>query len=322
MPATHKKFTTFSLLNVKTVSDRLSLYFKNAEKLHLIHFASSSNYNHNDWGIVTYLNIIHPYLIHIIGDYESSFLNTLSNEEQKNLIEQLSTNSAQYFIFENQDTIPTYFLRQDKIHIVVSNHPAENVKQHLAPDINEIIAERKSLHGAFLVVFNKGILITGESGVGKSSLLLDLVKQGHLWIADDLSLFFIDHNNQIIGQGSNELSEFIHIKGIGPVNMDKSHGQACRIRSHPLAAVIHLSNNRANNNSTINAYAQTDTITLFNKAFPMWHLSTAHTNLTTMVENCAKNLILNDWNYNATNGLDNALNNALTINKPVTSREV
>ena len=233
----------------------------------------------------------------------------------------MSGNNALYLIFENQENIPAPLFQQDKIHLVISKCPLKDLNTKITHEVNEHIAERISQHGAFVVVFNKGILITGECGVGKSSLLLSLVKQGHLWIADDLCLFFLNDQNQVVGHASDNLSEFIHIKGIGPVNMDKSYGQACRIQSYPLAAVIHLSNNSINNKN-VSAYTQLDSLTLLEKNFPMWHFPTTYPDLATMVENCAKNLILNDWNYNTINGLDNALNNALAISKSVTSRQV
>ena len=317
-----RKFTIFSLLNVKTSSDRLLSYFKNAEELYLTHLASAENHHYSNSDIISYLNPIHPYLIHLIGESESDFLKNLSDIELNKLIDQLSTHNAQYLIFENQNAIPACFFKQNKIHLIISNSPLKNLKPQLTHEVNQSIAERVSQHGTFVVVFNKGILITGDSGTGKSSLLLSLIKQGHLWVSDDLSLFFLNNNNQVIGHASDKLSGFIHIKGIGPVNMDKNYGQACRIQSHPLAAVIHLSNNSINENNKISAYTQLDTLTLLNKNFPMWHLPTTHSDLTTMVENCAKNLILNDWNYNAINGLENALNNALATSKSVTSRQV
>jgi len=306
---------------VKTISDKLFNYFNNAEELHLTHCASAVNYSSN-CDIIAYLNPIHPSLIHLIGKNESNFLQNLSDIELNGLIEQLSTHNAQYLIFEDQSTIPDCFFKQNKIHLVVSKSPLKSLKPQLSREVNQSIAERISQHGAFVVIFNKGVLITGNSGAGKSSLLLSLIKQGHLWVADDLSLFFLDNNDHVIGHAMDKLSEFIHIKGIGPVNMDKNYGQASRIQSHPLAAVIHLSNNSANENKKISAYAQLDTLTLLDKNFPMWHLPTKHPDLTTMVENCAKNLILNDWDYSAIIGLENALNNALASPKSATSRQV
>lgn len=318
----HKKSTTFSPQNVLTLSERLALYFKNAEKLHLIHDARAAKNCHNNCDVIAFLNPIHPYLIHMIGKKESAFLNSLPEPELKKLIDQLSKNNAQYLIFENKHNIPAYLFQQDKLHLVTSSDSLEKTGAQLGFEINDFVTERVSQHGAFVVVFNKGILITGDSGSGKSSLLLNLIKQGHLWVADDLSLFYLDSNNQVIGHASEEFSEFIHIKGIGPVNMDKSYGQACRIPSHQLAGVIHLGNNSANENNTVSAYTQLGAITLLEKNFPMWQLPTMHSNATTLVENCAKNLILNDWNYNAVNGLENALNNALIKPKISTSREV
>ena len=151
-------------------------------------------------------------------------------------------------------------------------------------------------------------------GDGKSNLLLNLIDRRHLWVADDLVLFYLNERNTLIGHAANELSPFIHVKGLGPINMDQTYGQSCRIASHSLAAVIHLSDNSHNENMNLSAFNQQDSLLLHNTRIPMWQMSKSNANLPCMVENCAKSLILNNWGYSASSGLENALNNMLSVN--------
>lgn len=313
MPPIHRKSTTFSLRDVKTTARNLHQYFQNTETFDLVHCASGLNNLTEDCDLASYLNPVHPFLIHIIASNEAAYLNTLSPHEQLALITKLSAQQAQYLIFEDPKAIPATFFQQNNINLVTSQFPDKTLPQKLTRTILDATAERTTIHGAFVVIFGQGILITGDSGSGKSSLLNNLVDQGHLWVADDSPLFYLNSDNVVIGHADRELSEFIHIKGLGPINMDKTHGQACRIRAHPLAALMHLSNNTCNENKNISAYTQRDTRKIFKQNFPMHHFSPSHPNLVLMAEMYAKSLILKQWDYDAAIGLENALNNALSM---------
>jgi HPr kinase/phosphorylase len=309
---------------VKSTTKILLSYFKKAPTLNLVHYARASDIientnNVND--IAGYLNPIHPQLVHLVSSHEIPYINSLSSLEQIEFIKKLAYNHAKYLVFNNQNNIPATFFQQDKIHLVVNDRPNSHLLQQLLDDIHQEIAERKSLHGAFVAVFGKGILITGESGSGKSNLLLSLIEKGHLWIADDAPLFFLNSRNHIIGHATENLSEFIHIKGLGPINMDKTYGQACRIHSHPLAAVVHLSDNTYIESHHISTFDQKDTLNLLNQKIPMRHFSKTNPNLSLMTENFAKHLILNNWGYNSENGLENALSNTLSTTKLTSQRQ-
>ena len=156
---------------MKTLSDNLTFFFNNAEKLHLIHSADSKKFTteykvKND--LVTYLNPIHPYPVHIVSSHELAYFKTLSDNEFKKLIDQLSQNNAQYLIFEELDDIPNIFFTQNHINLIISDYACNNLQIQLSREINELVAKQLSQHGVFVVVHNQGILITGKSGTGKS----------------------------------------------------------------------------------------------------------------------------------------------------------
>ncbi len=290
-------------------ASRLTLFFKTSPQFHLIHSATHLGADVETCDILGYLNPIHPFQLHVIGKNEIDYLGTLSDNEQIVLVKQLASQQALCLIFEEQHNIPLPFFQQNQLHIVVSQRAFQaNFFQTLLDELNQHLTKCSTQNGAFVVVFGKGILITGKSGTGKSSLLLSLVKQGHLWVTDDASPFYRDTRGNVIGHTQKHLQEYVHIKGLGPINMDKTYGLACRIYSHPLDAVIHLSNNTAEANPQISAYTQEDTKMIFDMKFPLWHCLSTHPNLTLMVESRAKHLILRDWGYDSVIELENTLN--------------
>ncbi len=286
----------------------LALYFEASPQFHLVHSATHPRTSTENCDILGYLNPIHPFQLHVIGKKEIDYLDTLSDNQQLALANQLASQQALCLLFEKQHNIPPLFFQQKHLHIVVSQHACEDdFIQTLSAELSQQLTEHSTQNGSFVVVFGKGILITGKSGAGKSSLLLSLIRQGHLWVTDDASSFYRDTQGQIIGFTQNHLQEYIHIKGLGPINMDKTYGLACRMHSHPLDAIIHLSNNITELSSQISAYTQQDTKMIFDKNFPLWQCLSTHPNLTFMVENCAKHLILRDWGYDSATELENSL---------------
>lgn len=297
---------------MKITTDQITQYFQESSSFRQVHYASYPGNPNSQCELIGHLNPIRPFKIHIVGKDELAYLSALDPDTQFDFIEQLSSNHASFLILEKSLETPKFLFRQHKLRIMESKFSHSELKQQIAEELTEKFAERASLHGTFVAVFGKGILVMGNCGVGKSSLLVSLLSKGHLWIADDSPLFYLSSSNQIVGHAPEILSEFVHIKGIGPINLDQMYGRACRLPSHPLAGVVHLSNNTDIENKDISAYTQDDRFNLFDRKFPRWNFSSSQSNLCDLVECCAKNLILKDWKYNSADGLENALTNALT----------
>ena len=152
------------------------------------------------------------------------------------------------------------------------------------------------------VVFNQGILITGKSGIGKSQLLLSLIDRGHMWIADELTELKSMADDRIIGSANKTLPSYIHIKGIGAIDMDKTYGLATRLTQHPVAAIVQLSSDcHLEQLSFLN---QQENVMVLNKTLPSWKIPSDSPNKALLVETCARQIILNEWGINAADELD------------------
>lgn len=95
------------------------------------------------------------------------------------------------------------------------------------------------LHGVFLSVSGMGILLSGNSGIGKSELALGLINRNHRLVADD-SVEFYRHDNKIIGQCPAVLQDFIEVRGLGILNIRAIFGDKAIIKQTNLDLIIHL----------------------------------------------------------------------------------
>ena len=101
------------------------------------------------------------------------------------------------------------------------------------------------LHGVGLNIFGYGVILTGDSSVGKTDLGLELVSRGHKFIADD-ALDISKHKQELVF--SNPLNQFImHVRSIGFIDIGQTYGTAHTMGSSPLDLIIHLSSESLSN---------------------------------------------------------------------------
>lgn len=105
--------------------------------------------------------------------------------------------------------------------------------------MSEVLAPRTTLHGVLLEVFGVGVLITGESGVGKSECALELIKRGHLLVADDVvDIARVGH--RLRGEAPEIVRELMELRGIGLVNIKSIFGIGAVLRRKTIDMVIKL----------------------------------------------------------------------------------
>jgi HPr kinase/phosphorylase len=103
-------------------------------------------------------------------------------------------------------------------------------------------ANETVVHGVFMRIFSTGVLITGNSGLGKSELALDLIDRGHALIADDAPLFLKDPTNpqKRIGRSDPKLYGWLAIRGLGLLNVPVLFGTKAVQNTQPLDLIIAL----------------------------------------------------------------------------------
>ncbi|WP_338974583.1 MULTISPECIES: HPr(Ser) kinase/phosphatase [unclassified Spiroplasma] len=105
--------------------------------------------------------------------------------------------------------------------------------------IVERLSESKRLHGTLVNIFGYGVLITGESGIGKSETTLDLLRNGHLFVGDD-SIDILKVNNKIVGKVNPIIKNLIEIRGIGILDITKMYGYHVIMHESQVNLIINL----------------------------------------------------------------------------------
>ncbi|MBR3228045.1 MAG: HPr(Ser) kinase/phosphatase [Erysipelotrichaceae bacterium] len=102
---------------------------------------------------------------------------------------------------------------------------------HLAPS--------DYIHGGLMSIYGVGVAIMGESGIGKSELALDLIKRGHIFVADDV-INVSKVNNQLIGESPDNLKKMLEVRGIGIIDVNVLFGGHCYLSKCPIDFFIKL----------------------------------------------------------------------------------
>jgi HPr kinase/phosphorylase len=167
---------------------------------------------------VDYFNVIRTSSIVVVGYQESRYISKLTQQEQTKLLKTLFQGPVSTLIISAENQLPESMIRQcEQQNIPVFKsclHDSElldKTRHYLTP----VLAEHVDEHGVYVEVYSLGLLLTGESGVGKSELALALVAKGHRLISDDITRFSRISPDVINGECSSLLSGFMEVRGLG-----------------------------------------------------------------------------------------------------------
>ena len=124
----------------------------------------------------------------IFGDKESAFINEMSEERQREIFPFLINDEVPCIIVAKGNECPAILIeiaRKKDFPIFITESATGRVSIELTNILDEALAPETLIHGVFLNIYGKGVIIKGDSGIGKSEIALELVKRGHLLVADD-----------------------------------------------------------------------------------------------------------------------------------------
>ena len=130
--------------------------------------------------------------------------------------------------------------RYERVALLRSNEMTCTLMGSLISVLNLELAPRITRHGVLVEVYGEGILILGDSGIGKSELAIELVKRGHRLVADDAVELRKVSNRQIMGTAPENIRHFIELRGIGIVNVARVFGVGAVKESESLDLVVQL----------------------------------------------------------------------------------
>jgi HPr kinase/phosphorylase len=203
---------------------------------------SASNFSPRP-ALAGFLNLIHPNKVQVLGAEEISFLDRQSETGRRRTVEQLLRSKPLIVLVGDGLPMPESIVAGaagTPTALMRSSLPAFELVNHLQYHIARSLANRTTLHGVFMEVFTLGVLITGDSGCGKSELALELITRGHRLIADDVAEFTRISPDIIEGTCPEALQNFIEVRGLGVLNVRRMFGDAAIKLNKFLRLIIRL----------------------------------------------------------------------------------
>lgn len=162
----------------------------------------------------------------VLGDKEIAYISTMSVQKQRKAFDFITNEITPAIIITKGHKCPDVLKRCAKrknFPVLSSESATTRLIVDLVAFLDEKLASSQCLHGGLLSIYGKGVLIRGESGMGKSEIALELIKRGHLLVADDRVDCYRIHN-KIVGKAPELLSGMLEIRGIGIINVARMFG--------------------------------------------------------------------------------------------------
>ncbi|MGM9593990.1 MAG: HPr(Ser) kinase/phosphatase [Candidatus Onthomonas sp.] len=182
-------------------------------------------------------------LVQLLGMMEWTYLTGLSSEErQKRFDDLFSRPVPAVIVARNLDIFPECLAAAEKYNRVLlqSDQNTGVLQTTLITSLTRYLSPRITRHGVLVEVYGEGVLLLGESGVGKSETAVELIKRGHRLIADDAVEIRRVGANSLVGAAPELIRYYVELRGIGVVDVRRLFGMAAVKDSQEINLVINL----------------------------------------------------------------------------------
>ena len=190
-----------------------------------------------------YFNYYPSHRIQLLGITETSYAKGMDSDKLFNVMRRMCQPETPACVISTQLSPPKELIRAVKsehIPILGSKLTTSRILSNMTNYLEDELAERKTIHGVLVDVYGLGVLITGNSGIGKSETALELIKRGHRLIADDRVDVYQQDEQTLVGQAPRILQHLLEIRGIGIINVMTLFGAGAVMPKTPVNLIVHL----------------------------------------------------------------------------------
>jgi len=183
--------------------------------------------------------------LQVFGKTECGYLNQLSPTEcKKSLDGYLTLKPPAILIAEECELKPEIItvLNTHRVPVLVSDLKSSLLISRTSSYLFRHFSKKVRINGVLMDIMGQGILIRGESGIGKSETALELIKKGHQLISDDLIEFYLDSNDEPVGRYIDSIKKWIEVRGLGIINIVDMFGFGAMLEEKKLDLVIDMEN--------------------------------------------------------------------------------
>lgn len=182
--------------------------------------------------------------VQIIGNVEYFYTKQMEEEKKLEIYKELLSYEIPCIIF-SRDLVPDeefiHIAEENGIPVLGTNRPTSEFVAELIFALGEFLAPCITIHGVLVDVYGEGVLITGESGIGKSEAALELIRRGHRLVSDDVVEISRINDHTLMGTAPDITRNFIELRGIGIVDVKTLYGVECIKEKQEIDLVIKLS---------------------------------------------------------------------------------
>ena len=190
-----------------------------------------------------YFEHFDPMRLQVLGNVEMSYLSKLSREDRSRILDRLFSYKFPALLITRNippDDISLEMARKHNVTLLRSDEPTSTITSALISYLKSVLAPRVTRHGVLMEVYGEGMLIIGESGIGKSENAVELLKRGHRLIADDAVEIRKVSGTSLIGTAPKLVRNYVELRGIGIINVAKLFGMGAVKVDNEINLVVNI----------------------------------------------------------------------------------
>lgn len=206
-------------------------------------FVSKTELNRPGLALAGFFGHFDPERIQLIGRCEHTYLSSFPEEQISDRIESFLSQKPVAVIFSsNLEVFPAFlkFAEKYRIPILRTVHRTSEFMASLISYLNVELAQRITRHGVLVEVYGEGMLLLGDSGIGKSETAIELVKRGHRLIADDAVEIKKVSSKTLVGSAPAMIRHYMELRGIGVVDVRRLFGIGSVKETEKIDLVVNL----------------------------------------------------------------------------------
>ncbi len=203
----------------------------------------SETFNASNQGLIGHMNLVHPNWVQVLSNTELDYLHSLSPADLASALAKLERAKPSCLIVAGNTDIPKGlidFANRTETPLFSSPLGSVHLMWMVRHYMVKALAESTTRHGVFLDVLGVGVMITGDSGVGKSELALELITRGNGLVADDIVELYRISPEALEGRCPDLLRDFLEVRGLGVLNIRTMFGETAVRRKKSLKLIVHL----------------------------------------------------------------------------------
>lgn len=249
-----------------------------------------------------FLSFIKPGRIQVLGESELNYLETMPVPVRRERIAAICALPVSAFVVTKGQEVPEELAREciaRNVPLLVSPRTTSVVIQSITRVLEDELSPSTTLHGVLVDVYGMGVLLLGDSGIGKSESALDLIQRGHRLVADDVVEIRKYPNDALVGRAADMLRYHMELRGIGIINIKHLFGVSAVRASKSIELVIELE--RWDPKKTYDRLGlDGETYSILDRTRPYMKLPVASgRNIALLIEIAARNELLKSQGYDA-----------------------